>query len=498
MGANTKKRGSIDIWAGYQPFPSQAAFHKATRDPKVQFLLLAGGFGGGKTMPSCRQTFQWSLEYPGSFGVIAGRSYTHLIRSTWRTYQRELRATGLIDWVEVTGGSSTTPPKVEFAPELGGSIVQFINLKEEEDLYGVEPDWFFVDEAGQVADNLLQTLAGRMRGTPSPTGKIVNAAGYRVIGPLKGVYATNPGPSKFLRRNFRPPGVPGEPTSERFACFAVPTLENPTLADSYLEFLRNEYTGARYKAFVEGDWSAFEGQLFTMWDPDRHITPPCTMRDLGPDWAVVEGWDFGRAVETAVVWIAYHRYGKHPKRVIGEYGAAEKEVSEHAAAVKAKREQLGIREVIVVGDPAGNQRGAAGSYINEYAREGIYIAPCMAGRSLPVRDARLANELHHTMPDGRPGLTINADCTEVIDAIIQARYRTDHDDDPDKERPEQRVKKDDHRLDALEYGVMLTPLPATMGNGTPWPDGLRSGEVGIDSHTAFRAWFEQLDQRPRR
>lgn len=490
-----KTRRPINIFANYTPFPDQARFHRATRNPDAQFFLLAGGFGGGKTMPSCRQTFQWSLEYPGSFGVIAGRSYTHLIRSTWRTYERELNNTGLIDWVTITGGSATTPPRVVYAPELGGSIVQFINLKDEEDLYGVEPDWFFVDEAAQVADNLLQTLAGRMRGTPNPNGRITNTNGYTVIGPLKGIFATNPGPSKFLRTNFRPPGVPGTPNTPRYQTFAVPTLNNPTLADSYLEFLRNEYTGARYKAFVEGNWSAFEGQLFTMWDPDRHITPPCTMNDLGPDWNLVEGWDFGRAVETAVIWIAYHKYGRHPKRVIAEYGAAEQEVTQHAAAIKTIRQQIGARELIVTGDPAGNQRGAAGSYINEYAREGIYIAPCMAGRSLPVRDARLANELHHTLPNGQPGITINTNCPELIDSIIQARYRTDHDDDPDKDRPEARIKKDDHRLDALEYALMLTPPPTNQPGPTPWPD--NHPTAAIDSHTALRDYLNLIDNTPR-
>lgn len=484
----------IGVWKGYDPFPSQRKFHDACDDPAYWAILLSGGFGGGKTMPASRQCFRWALEYPGSFGIVARYKATQLMKSTWRTFRRELQRTGLIDMVQITGGTGNATPTVTFPPELGGTTILFMHLQNEEDLYGVEPDWAFVDEASEVPDNTLDILMGRLRGTPSDRGRVQNDAGFKVIGPLKIVFATNPGPSKLLRQRFAPRGVPGTPW-DGHAAFEVPTLENKTLPRQYVDFLRKSYTGARFKAFVLGDWSAFEGQLFTMWDADRHVVNDVTMKDL-PGWTLIEGWDFGRAVDTAVTWLAYDPRGRYPKMFIGEYGAPEREVAHHAEEVKRMRAMLGANEIIVVGDPAGNQRGASGSYIAEYARHGIYISPCMSGRSLPVRDARMANELAADLPSGQPGLVVCRRCVKLIDGIIQARYRTDHDDDPNRERPEQRVKKDDHYLDAAEYGLMTAPEPSLGDSGPVWPSYLNEG-VGMPAHDAFRLFFEQMERSRR-
>lgn len=482
----------IGIWKGYNPFPSQRRFHDACDDPDIWAILLSGGFGGGKTMPASRQCFRWALGNPGSFGVVARFKATQLMKSTWRTFRRELQRTGLINLVEITGGTGNATPTVTLPKKLGGSTIMFMHLQNVEDLYGIEPDWAFVDEASEVPDNTLDVLMGRLRGTPTDGPGIENAEGFRVIGPLKIIFATNPGPSKVLRQRFAPLGVPGTPW-DGHASFEVPTLENKTLPKQYIEFLKKAYTGARFKAFVLGDWSAFEGQLFTMWDADRHVVNDVTMRDL-PGWTLIEGWDFGRAVDTAVTWLAYDPQGRYPKMFIGEYGAPEREVADHAREVLEMRKKLGAREVIVVGDPAGNQRGASGSYIQEYARHGIYISPCMMGRSLPVRDARMANELAATLPSGQPGVVICRSCVKLIDGVVQARYRTDRDDDPLRDRPEERVKKDDHYLDSAEYALMTAPEPMVFGSAPVLPDYLKEG-VGMSSHEAFRLFFETVGAR---
>lgn len=467
-----------DIWRDYKPFPSQRRFHQS----QAPWRLLAGGFGGGKTKPAVREAVLTAVSYPKSLGIIARKQYRPLIDSTWRTFRRELAEMGLDDkrFVTITGGNSpSTPPYVKFSDKLGGSEILFRNAESEENLYGVEPDWVFFDEGSEIADNLYEVMGGRLRGTRNSKGKVVNSDGYRVSGPLRAWIATNPGPSGFIRRNFCPPGVAGTPTPG-FEVFPVPTLENPTLPDSYIEFLKTQYTGARFDAFVSGDWSAFEGQVFTQFDPNVHMVDDIEPKDLEGK-LIVEGVDFGRAVETAVVWAAVAELGHSPIVVFHDYGAAELEVSEHAKNIKRIRSHYGIREVISMCDPAGRQRGASGSYIEEYARAGIYLSPCDKGKLQGVRDARLGNYLSARIFFGEPAITF---CRRVeaglIRSLLLAQYR-DH-SDPNKDRPDERKKKEDHRLDALEYALFACP-PPRHAEIRPAPPG-----VNVSAKQALAEW----------
>jgi phage terminase large subunit len=455
-----RQQEGIDIWRGYRPFPTQEAFHRS----KAPWRLLAGGFGGGKTKPACREAIWTALSHPRSLGIIGRRQYRPLIDSTWRTFIRELRETGLYDkrFVTITGGNSpSSPPYVKFSEELGGSEIMFRNADNEENFYGVEPDWVFLDEGAEIADNIYEVIGGRLRGTPNKTGKVTNENGVTVSGPLRAWVATNPGASRFLRTNFRVPGLENR-HSPGFETFAVPTLENPTLPDSYIAFLQSQYTGARYEAFVRGDWSAFEGQVFINFDAKVHVIDDMD----GPALAgkiIYEGWDFGRAVETAVVWMAVDPEGREPVIVFADYGAAEVEVPDHARKVKRIRDHFGLRDVVAFGDPAGRVRGMSGDgAIQQYAEQGIFIAPCDAGKKTSDRDQRLGAMLGHRIHLGEegfiPGIVFCRRCEPgVVSEIIAAQYKPDS--SPDKSRPDERMKKDDHRLDALQYGLMAVPPP---------------------------------------
>jgi phage terminase large subunit len=483
---------SIDLWRGYMPFPTQEAFHRS----EAPWRLLAGGFGGGKTKPACREAIHTALAYPRSLGIIGRRQYRPLIDSTWRTFIRELRETGLYDkrYVTITGGNSpSSPPYVKFADSLGGSEIMFRNADNEENFYGVEPDWVFLDEGAEIADNIYEVIGGRLRGTPNPTGKVENERGVKVSGPLRAWVATNPGASRFLRTNFRVPGLENRSTPG-FDTFAVPTLENPTLPDSYIAFLQSQYTGARYEAFVRGDWSAFEGQVFTNFDAAQHIIDNID----GPALAgklIIEGWDFGRAVETAVVWLAVDPEGREPIICFADYGAAEVEVPDHARKVKAIRAHFGLTDVVAFGDPAGRQRAGGGDYFSLYADEGVFIAPCDIGKRQGVRDERVGALLGHRIHLGSEGFVpglVFCKRTErgVVQALISAQYKPES--SPDKNRPDERLKKDDHRLDALEYGLMGCPPPQSNPGpssnelyGHPRPDNLH-----LFDRAAHSGWVE--------
>ena len=481
---------TVDIWRGYEPLPAQTAFHSSTK----KWRLYAGAVGAGKTKAGSREAIRTAIEYPKSLGIIGRKEYRPLMDSTWRTFMRELEMTGLIDagLVKVTGGkAASAPPHVKF---WNGSEIMFRNAKSEQNFLGVEPDWVYIDEGSEVADEVYEMLgAGRLRGTPNPEGKTISrrmVAGkeieVRVSGPLRIWITCNPGPSTFIRRNFVPPGCRGT-RSKGFDMFAARTDENPYLPPEYVQEIQDRFTGARHAAYVRGDWGAFEGQIFVEFDPDVHVIDNIDAGSLHGK-LIIEGWDFGRAVETAVVWLAVDESGEDPIIAFADYGVAEKEPAEHARAVREMRERFGVKEVMAIGDPAGRQRGASGSYMEEYARQGIYIAPCDKGKRQGVRDQRLAQMLAARVVgrEGKtPALVICRRCEGLIDSVVGARYRASTRSETD--RPDERVKKNDHRLDALEYALMVSPPPMTREpDDSQWREWIESGVVLPGAADAMR------------
>jgi phage terminase large subunit len=481
---------NVDVWAGYHPLPAQERFHRST----AKWRLYAGAVGAGKTKAGSREAIRTAIEYPNSLGIIGRKEYRPLMDSTWRTFLRELDMTGLVEagLAKVTGGkAASSPPHVKF---WNGSEIMFRNAKSEQNFLGVEPDWVYLDEGSEISDEVYEMLgAGRLRGTPNPEGKTISTqiingkeVEVRVSGPLRIWVTCNPGPSSFIRKNFVPPGVRGK-RSQGFEVFAARTDENPYLPPEYVEEIKKRFSGARHAAYVRGDWGAFEGQVFTEFDANVHViddVPPESLRGK----LIIEGWDFGRAVETAVIWMAVDEEGEDPIIVFADYGVAELEPSEHAKNVREMRRRFGIKEVMAVGDPAGRARGASGSYMEEYARQGIFISPCDKGKRQGIRDQRLAQLLASRLirSDGsQPALVICRRCAGLIESITAARYKPGG--RVDRDRPDERVKKDDHRLDALEYALMVSPPPREEADDGKWREYLADGLIAPGTADLERA-----------
>jgi hypothetical protein len=241
------------------------------------------------------------------------------------------------------------------------------------------------------------------------------------------------------------------------------------------------------KRYYEGDWAAFHGQRFVMFDRDKHVLPTPFRPDASYD--VIEGWDFGHR-ETFITWIAYKPDGPEPVVVFDELQAQEvQEPGAVADAVKAIRAKYGISSrVRAFGDPAGvaaNQFSNV-SPIGAYREEGIYIAPCKTGKNPQARADLLASFLTENRKqwDGQvwPGIVFGPNCTAVVESIVSLRWKQAVNKLGEEGR-EQFVKKDDHGFDALTYGLVAVP-PPNMGlpEHAPVPAG-----VNVGAREAFRS-----------
>lgn len=448
-----------DLSRGYRnPLPAQARFHAS----KAKYRLYSGGYGSGKSACGSRESMRAAVAHPGSRNLVSRLERVTLRRTTQQTFFRELAKAGFDHhrWTKWRASDD----------ELhwwNGSVTIFSGLDDYEKLKSFELSTAWVDEGSEVPDEIYETLfPGRLRwhlpSCPFSGDVAADPASIECACPRRGWVTTNPGASGYLRRYF----VAQDNVDPRFFWVNAPSTENPYNGSDYASELvekRKTYGDTWFRRFVMGSWDAFEGMVFTQWDPDLHL-----VTGFRPDryHRIYEGYDFGIRNETAVVWIAVDESGEKPPVIFAEHQGSETEVKDHAVAIREVRRFYGLDQgrIACFGDPAGANRGPTlegSSYFHLYAAEGIFIAPSM--KDPKVRAMRLAQHLSHRMPDGKggelPGLLFDRRCSRTIQSLTSYRWRADR--GRTGEDPQERFHKhDDHHVDALGYAAVALEPPA--------------------------------------
>lgn len=417
---------------GYVPLPAQDAFHRST----AKFRLYSGGFGSGKSLCGCREAIYTALTHPGILLLIGRLRFKDLEQTTQRTFWEQLDQMGLrrkpylLDWNQRT----------QIARFGNGSEILFSGLDDEMKLRSAEYGAIYVDEGSEVPDDIYRTLLGRLR---------------QKKGPLRLWVTTNPGASGWIRRNFV------QQRRETFEWFHAPTTENVHLPKDYLDSLLADYPAVWRERYIQGSWTAFEGQVFTMADENVHLIDDWQPT---PEHLIYEGWDFGYRNPTAVVWYAYHPSGEEPVIVFAEHEAREQVPPWHVAQIKAIYSHFNLNPATIYrfGDPAGAQvQGLRGrSYIEEYSDLGLHgIQPSTrepATRALRI--GKLLSSRVFTRDGDLPALQFCRRARRTWNSLLEYRYaenRSQTGEDP----KEAFHKHNDHLVDALGYALMAAPLP---------------------------------------
>lgn len=461
VGRNTTSAG-IDLWRRFTPFDTQARF---LRSP-AKYRLLSSGYGGGKSALGCRESIRHAVQYPGSRNGIFRDVGEQLRKTTMVTFWREMGICGFKEGVHYT--YLKQEKEVRW---WNGSVTLFSHFEDVDALGSFELSTAFIDEGADVPDEIYAALfPGRLR-AHLPGCQLAEEIQARVDAflphddlkcacPQRGWVCTNPGASGYLK------AVTLGQMGAEWEWFPVKPGENPFNGpDYYAEMKRKRAINGEvwFKRYFEGDWSAFEGQRFTMFDRERHVLP--TTFTPTPDYEIVEGWDFGHR-ETFVAWIAYKPDSNEPVVVFDELQYREvQQPSQVANAVKEIRARHKIADrVRALGDPTGanaSQFSDVGP-ITAYAQLGIYIAPCRIGKSPTGRADVLAKFMveNRKQIDGQiwPGIVFAPNCTALIDSITNLRWKPNNSRLGEEGR-EQFVKVNDHGFDALGYGILGVPPP---------------------------------------
>lgn len=222
---------------------------------------------------------------------------------------------------------------------------------------------------------------------------------------------------------------------------ALPT-ENPALDESYWEMLSTLPEELR-RAWLDGDWEIFSGQVFKEWRRDKHVIAP-----MNPPahWMRLRGLDWGRDKPFACVVGAQD---PDSGRVIVYKELYEAGLNDRVQAQNVLRVSPEGR--ITYADPSiwtkKSIEQRSFSTADEYAAAGLMCVKADNDRIGGLR--KIHTMLEEVDDDGVPLLQFTENCTNLIRTLPALPRDETNVEDVDS-------KADDHVYDALRY--LLTPI----------------------------------------
>lgn len=355
-----------------------------------RFVAYIGGIGAGKTFAGAQKVLL-RAQQPG-YGMIAAPTFPMLRDSTRRTLIEQLDR---LHWpYELHKGDNT------ITVSLNGHRHEIIcrSLDNPETLRGPNLEWAWIDEAALVSDMAWRIVKGRVRAGDHPQAWITTTPKGRNW--IWSEWVQNPDQHHVLYR--------------------TRTRENVFLPEDFADGLG--YTGRFADQELGGEFVAFEGIVYPMFDRSRNVA----VRDCN-GWPAMLGVDIGTRNPTAILTVRRSGDRIHVEREVYRRGMSSDEITDALVA-----EADATKPEAIVLDPSAND------YILTLQRKG-----------LPAKRAN--NDVTYgigvvttALTDG---LTIDPGCVNLI-AELETYHYPDNRIESDKP-----VKEFDHACDALRYAL---------------------------------------------
>lgn len=440
----------MDVFAaiGFVPNPGPQTRFLSLPDENLD-VLYGGAAGGSKSTSLLMYGLRSSVRFPGLQSFWFRRTFPELEQSVLRMLSRYGNARAL--------NASWNASRYELR-FTNGSVLTFAHAKNYDEasaLLSAEINLLLIDERTTMPPDVVDLLYTRVRSGVAgvPCLGVRSATNPGQIGHtavLRGyIEATNWGEQEIVDKNGR-----------RRIFIQAKAADTPQLGAEYMRNLAG--LGEKLvKAYLEGDWNVFAGQMFGELSRDRHVVAPMPLpttwkRYIGVDWGFTKPW--------AVIWAAVDEdgrvwlYREIYRTQVGEADQArqilEAENGEHIAGRFAD-------------DAMWATRGDAKPIADVYADEGVHLTQAGKGAgSRVIGWQRIHSYLaeapacpHHRAQgwDTCPMLHVFSTCTEWYMEVQNLPHATVGDpEDADTKAP-------DHLADATRY--LLTNL----GTGPQFP-----------------------------
>jgi PBSX family phage terminase large subunit len=415
MGAAERDDGIQYRGVGYEPLPSQVAFHAS----KARIKGFSGPIGSGKSAALCHEAIELAYSNPGRTGLVGAPTYPMLKDATQQA---------LFDILD----SNRLPydfNKAENVLKLkeNGSRILFRALDDFERLRGTNLAWFGLDELTYVPEAAWLRLEGRLRDPKANR--------------LCGFAAWTPKGYDWVYQRFIAEPKPGyeviraEPDENRFLLSKTP---------DFYKNLKGSYDEKFYKQEALGQYVQMRGgRVYHTFDRKDHLADLTADQRLPLLWAL----DFNVDPMSSVV----------AQICRGKVTVLDEIVLRHATTEEAceqfhKTFGRHLAGVIVYGDASGNSAQTTGAsdfqIIREFFRANgnTSVQYRVPRANPPVRDRVSLMNAKLRPASGEIQLLVHQRCKELIKDFEQVAYKEDS-NQVDKERDRART----HLSDALGY-----------------------------------------------
>lgn len=458
--SSTKRGGRRSINIDYQPTPKQQMFHTTDADE----VLYGGAAGGGKSKAIVMDALARCLQYPGTSAYIFRRTYRELedtiIKEAISSYPKEIAP------------YNTT--RHECALPNGSKIIfrHCASVMNMYDYSGAEIQWLYFDELTTFEKEIYDFLKTRLRAKKSLGVKPIVRS------------ASNPGNigHGWVKAMFVDAGEFLKPITHEVDSVTlqkkvisttqyIPSLatENPHITEDYILELEKKPPALK-RALLNGEWDAFEGQVFTEFknDPDhyrdRKYTHVIAPFEIPRHWARYMSFDFGYKEPFSCGWWAVapdgrvYRYREwygwdgHPDTGVQ---FSPRQIADGIIEREREFEMAEGINITRVADPSIFDKSRGASIAEQMEPQanipGVFFEP--------ADNARIAGkmQLHERLrfdSHGYPGLYVFTTCDQFIRTVPTLPYNLGkgkcEDVDTDAE---------DHIYDDARYFLMARPLP---------------------------------------
>ena len=447
-------REQVDTFfkSNHIPLPWQWEFHSVARqadyDNGPVDIGLGGARGPGKSHSVLAQSgLDDCQRVPGLKGLF--------LRQTGLAAQESFD--DLIDKV-IKGRAvyKKSGSAIRFDNESKIVLGGFKDNKDIDKYIGIEYDFIIVEELNQITEEKYTKLRGSLR-TSKPNWRPRMYTSF------------NPGGigHKWVRERYIIPHRKGEEKETRF--IGSTYKENPYLNKEYIEYLEG-LTGELGRAWREGDWDLFAGQVFDEFRYDRHVLPKPVMPSknfqhfLSMDWGYSEKSAFAGYAHALLK--QKTEDGQNFNRVITykEWYGNKKYPEEWAELIYNQLKDTNFYKGYT--DPAMFNTGTDGSVpISKLMMNKWHKLSnknwCNLERGNNNRIARVAT-VHNWLsiaPDGMPYWVITPNCVNLIETLPLLIYDENRVDDVDTDGP-------DHAYDSVGYFLMMVKFIAVRTGAT--------------------------------
>lgn len=356
---------------------------------------------------------------------------------------------------------------------INGSEIHFrhcASIADKDNYRGIEIQWLYIDELTTFEQEIYDFLKTRLRAKKSlgivPTIRCASNPGGIGHGWVKTMFVDRGEYGKKIDIGRYSPTLKRKvPYTMQY----IPALatDNPFIGDDYITELERKPEALR-KALLEGNWDAFEGQVFTEWrdDPDHyedrkwtHVVKPF---DIPAHWPRFMGFDHGYTKPFSVLWFAVGPDGCMYlyREWYGWDGTPDKgmkitprQIAEGIAKREQEHEALDNIFIDRYADPAifDKSRGESVAEQMEPGRNGpgVFFSE---GDNARIAGKMQMHERLRFDDNGRPKLQVFSSCNNFIRTVPTLPY--------DERKPEDvDTKSEDHIYDSCRYVLMANPMP---------------------------------------